>query len=184
MTKPQRILGIDPGTNILGFGILEVKDKKPVVLALDVIHLKSHNEHQEKLREIFLSVQEIIENYQPEILSIESPFFGKNPQSMHKLGRAQGVAIAAAMVMGLEIFEFSPKKIKKAITGNGNASKEQVALMLESILNYKLEVKYLDATDALAAALCLYYQIDKPQVSRNAASNWKKFISQNPERLV
>ena len=184
LTKPQRILGIDPGTNILGFGILEVKDKKPVVLALDVIHLKSHNEHQEKLREIFLSVQEIIENYQPEILSIESPFFGKNPQSMHKLGRAQGVAIAAAMVMGLEIFEFSPKKIKKAITGTGNASKEQVALMLESILNYKLEVKYLDATDALAAALCLYYQIDKPQVSRNAASNWKKFISQNPERLV
>src|SRR6185295_11469859 len=114
MIKTRRILGIDPGTNILGFGIIELKDNTPIVL-----HLESFSDHQSKLREIFLRVQEIIETYQPDSLSIESPFFGKNAQSMHKLGRAQGVAIAAAMVMGVEIYEFSPKKIKKSITGNG-----------------------------------------------------------------
>lgn len=183
MIKSKRILGIDPGTNILGFGIIELKDTKPIVLELNVLHLKSFSDHQSKLKEIFLSVQEIIETYQPDSLSIESPFFGKNAQSMHKLGRAQGVAIAAAMVMGVDIFEFSPKKIKKSITGNGNATKEQVASMLKNILDYKIESKYHDATDALAAALCLLYQTRNPSGNKSA-SNWKKFIAQNPQRVV
>jgi len=183
MITVQRILGIDPGTNILGFGIIELKDNKPVVLDLNVLHLKNFDDHQSKLREIFLRVQEIIETYQPGSLSIESPFFGKNPQSMHKLGRAQGVAIAAAMVMGVDIYEFSPKKIKKSITGNGNATKEQVAIMLRNILNYNIETKYHDATDALAAALCLLYQFNNPARNKGGSS-WKKFILENPQRVI
>lgn len=183
MIVNRRILGIDPGTNILGFGIIELKDNKPIVLDMNVLHLKNFDDHQSKLREIFLRVQEIIESYQPESLSIESPFFGKNAQSMHKLGRAQGVAIAAAMVMGVEIFEFSPKTIKKSITGNGNATKEQVASMLKSILCYTIETKYLDATDALAAALCLFYQSGKHNGIRSG-NTWKKFVSQNPQRVM
>ncbi len=184
MIKTRRILGIDPGTTILGFGIIELKDNKPTVLELNVLHLKSYADHQSKLREIFLRVQEIIETYQPESMSIESPFFGKNAQSMHKLGRAQGVAIAAAMVMGVEIFEFSPKTIKKSITGNGNATKEQVAMMLKTILNFKIETKYHDATDALAAALCLHYQSSGHTKETKSGNSWKKFIAQNPERIL
>lgn len=184
MTKPKCILGIDPGTSILGFGIIEIKDKKPVVIDLNVINLKSQDSHQDKLREIFLSVQELIELHHPQYLAIESPFFGKNAQSMHKLGRAQGVAIAAAIVMGLEIHEFSPKKIKKAVTGNGNASKEQVAKMLESVLNFKLDIKYYDATDALAAALCLFYQNKENTRNSSRSSGWNSFIKKNPDRLA
>lgn len=183
MNKPKRILGIDPGTNILGIGVIELADRMPIVLDLSVLHLSSQKDHQNKLKEIFLRVQEIIEIYQPECLSIETPFYSKNAQSMHKLGRAQGVAIAAAMVMGVEIFEFSPKKIKKSITGNGNASKEQVAAMLRYILQYNIETKYYDATDALAAALCLWYQYVQPEVKRSG-QNWKKYIEENPSRLV
>ena len=183
MIKSRRILGIDPGTNILGFGIIELKDNDPIVLELNVLHLKTWIDHQSKLKEIFLRVQEIIETYQPDSLSIESPFFGKNAQSMHKLGRAQGVAIAAAMVMGVEIHEFSPKQIKKSITGNGNATKEQVALMLKSILHFNIKSKYHDATDALAAAVCLLYQTHKPAGNKSGTS-WKKFIVQNPQRVV
>ncbi len=181
--KPRRILGIDPGTNILGYGIIEVKDNSPILLDLNVLHLKSYSDHQSKLREIFLRVQELIETFQPESLSIESPFFGKNAQSMHKLGRAQGVAIAAAMVMGLEIFEFSPKKIKKSITGNGNSTKEQIASMLKTILNFNIDTKYFDATDAVAAALCLHYQTGRTSGIKNGNS-WKKFITQNPQRVI
>ncbi|MBK6545194.1 MAG: crossover junction endodeoxyribonuclease RuvC [Saprospiraceae bacterium] len=183
MIKPERILGIDPGTNILGFGILEIKDNKPIVLDLNVIHLKEFDDHQSKLKEIFLRVQDIIETYQPHSLSIESPFFGKNAQSMHKLGRAQGVAIAAAMVMGVDIFEFSPKKIKKSITGNGNATKEQVALMLGQILKFNIDIKYFDATDALGAALCLYYQSNQSGNLKSSGNSWKKFITENPQRV-
>jgi crossover junction endodeoxyribonuclease RuvC len=183
MIKPIRILGIDPGTNILGFGVIELKDNKPLVLDLNVLHLKNSGSQQNKLKEIFLHIQDIIEKYQPQSLSIESPFFGKNAQSMHKLGRAQGVAIAAAMVMGLEIFEFSPKTIKKSITGNGNASKEQVAGMLKTLLNINLEYLTYDATDALAVALCLHYQ-SKLSMPNSTPNNWKKFLNEHPERML
>ena len=182
--SPVRILGIDPGTNILGFGIIEIRNHVPVMIDLNVLHLKSLTSQQDKLREIFLSIQELIEKYQPFALSIESPFFGKNAQSMHKLGRAQGVAIAAAMVMGLEIHEFSPKKIKKSVTGNGNASKEQVAGMLQSILHFHMETRYYDASDALAAALCLAYQVKSPKSSKQQGNSWEKFVQQNPDRLL
>lgn len=177
-------MGVDPGTNVLGYGIIEFKDNHTSVIEFNVLHLKSIDSHQDKLKEIFLSIQELIEKYQPFALSIEAPFFGKNAQSMHKLGRAQGVAIAAAMVMGLEIHEFSPKKIKKSITGNGNASKEQVAGMLESILNFKMNSKYFDASDALAAALCLSFQIKSPEKPKEASTGWKKFIEKNPEKVI
>ena len=132
--RKDRILGVDPGTNILGFGIIEIKDGLPIVLDANVLNLKEEIDQQSKLREIFLRIQEIIEAYSTGIMAVEAPFYAKNPQSMLKLGRAQGVAIAAAMVMGLDIQEFSPKKIKKSITGNGNASKEQVNLMIQSTL--------------------------------------------------
>ncbi|MDQ3142975.1 MAG: crossover junction endodeoxyribonuclease RuvC [Bacteroidota bacterium] len=180
----NRILGIDPGTSILGFAIIEIKDNKPIVLDANVVKLQSFKDQQTKLREIFLQVQEIIENYLPAVLSIESPFYGKNPQSMLKLGRAQGVAIAASMVMGVEIFEFSPKQIKLAVTGNGNSSKEQVAAMLTSILSYNLVGKYLDATDALAAALCCHYRHLKPKTTSSNAKDWKQFLTANPKRIL
>lgn len=184
MNTSFRILGVDPGTNILGYGIIEIKDNQTSVVDLNVLHLKAIESQQDKLKEIFLSIQELIEKHQPYALSIEAPFYGKNAQSMHKLGRAQGVAIAAAMVMGLEIYEFSPKKIKKSITGNGNASKEQVAGMLESILNFKMNTKYFDASDALAAALCLSFQMKTAAKPKEASTGWKKFIQKNPERII
>ncbi len=183
--KTPRILGIDPGTNILGYGILEFRDQKSIVLDVNTLQLKKFDTHQAKLREIFLRVQELIETFQPQSLSIESPFFGKNAQSMHKLGRAQGVAIAAAMVMGLEIYEFSPKKIKKAITGNGNATKEQVAQMLNRLLDFKIDEKYYDATDALAAALCLMNELNSPSKGiKSTGKSWKSFIANNPSRVI
>ncbi|MBP8725330.1 MAG: crossover junction endodeoxyribonuclease RuvC [Saprospiraceae bacterium] len=179
-----RILGIDPGTVVLGYGIIELKDTLPRLVELNVLHLQSLPSQQEKLREIFLRVQELIEHHQPTALSIEAPFYGKNAQSMHKLGRAQGVAIAAAILMGLEIHEFSPKTIKKAVTGNGNASKEQVAGMLESLLAFNFNTRHFDATDALAAALCLANQLSTPDKIQGPASSWKKFARQHPDRML
>ena len=179
----ERIIGIDPGTNILGFGIIEVKDSQAIVLDVNVIKLKEFEQHTDKLKEIFLKIQEIIETYCPATMSIETPFYGKNPQSMLKLGRAQGVALTAGMVMGLKLYEYSPKKIKQSITGNGNASKEQVAKMLESILNYKIKVKYLDATDGLAAALCCHYQMSSKIDESERFGGWESFIRKNPHKV-
>ena len=139
--------------------------------------------HQTKLKEIFLQLQEIIETYLPSSMAIESPFFGKNVQSMLKLGRAQGVAMAAAMTMGLDITEYSPKKIKQSITGNGNASKEQVAAMLKNMLDFTVREHYLDATDALGVALCHYHQISGSGIKVPKTKNWKSFIKENPGRV-
>lgn len=180
----DRILGVDPGTNILGFAIVEIKNNKAHVLDINVIKLKEYNDQQTKLKEIFLRLQEIIETYHTSVLSIESPFYGKNPQSMLKLGRAQGVAIAAAMVMGVDIYEYSPKKIKQSVTGNGNASKEQVANMLSKSLNYNIDNKYLDATDALAAAMCYYYQSSSPLGINAKSKSWESYIAKNPHKIV
>jgi crossover junction endodeoxyribonuclease RuvC len=153
-----KILGVDPGTNICGYAVLNVDGNALKVIHFGVFHLEKFEDHHEKLKEIFLQLQEIIETYLPKHLAIEAPFYGKNVQSMLKLGRAQGVAMAAAMTMGLEIQEYAPKSIKQSVTGNGNASKEQVAAMLESILKIKITSKYFDATDALAAAVTHYNQ--------------------------
>jgi crossover junction endodeoxyribonuclease RuvC len=177
----KRILGIDPGTNILGFAVIEVEGDAISVLEIGVLHLKEQKEHQEKLKEIFLEIQEIIERYLPGDLAIEAPFFGKNVQSMLKLGRAQGVAMAAGMTMGLNITEYSPKKIKQSVTGNGNAAKEQVASMLCKMLSLQPEKLALDATDALSVAVCHHFQ--NGRVVSKAASSWKSFLKENPGRV-
>ena len=177
----KRILGIDPGTNFLGFAVIEVIDQHVKVMEVGVLHLKEKKEQSEKLRSIFLDVQEIIERYLPQDLAIEAPFFGKNVQSMLKLGRAQGVAMAAGMTMGLTITEYSPKKVKQSVTGNGNAAKEQVADMLCRMLNLKPDKLALDATDALSVAMCHHFQGGRPVSSKK--TSWKSFVQENPDRL-
>lgn len=176
-----RILGIDPGTNILGFAIIEINGEHIKVLELGVLRLKEKKNPNDKLREIFLEVQEIIEKYLPQELAIEAPFFGKDVQSMLKLGRAQGVAMAAGMTMGLNITEYPPKKVKQSVTGNGSAAKEQVADMICKMLNLNREKLSLDATDALSVALCHHYQ--KGAILSSKKSNWGAFIKENPKRV-
>ena len=183
MPKSQKIIGIDPGTNILGYAIIEMVDNSIKVQDVGVLNLKSFPDHQTKLKEIYLQLQEIIETYLPQQMAIEAPFYGKNVQSMLKLGRAQGVAMAAAITMGLEIIEYSPKKIKQSITGNGNASKEQVASMLTSMLKFKLIENHTDATDALATAVCHYHQLKRGGIKTPKTNNWKKFLKDNPHRV-
>ena len=178
-----KIIGIDPGTNILGYAILEIIGKEPKVQDIGVLKLDGFKDHQTKLKEIFLQLQEIIETYLPNQMAIEAPFFGKNVQSMLKLGRAQGVAMAAAMTMGLDIIEYSPKKIKQSITGNGNASKEQVASMLNHMMKFKINEYYLDATDALAVAVCHQHQISNGGIGGAKTNSWKKFLKDNPNRI-
>ena len=177
----KRILGIDPGTNFLGFAVIEVIDQHVKVMEVGVLHLKEKKEQSEKLRSIFLDVQEIIERYLPQDLAIEAPFFGKNVQSMLKLGRAQGVAMAAGMTMGLTITEYSPKKVKQSVTGNGNAAKEQVASMLCKMLSLSPEKLALDATDALSVALCHHYQ--NGRLVKTSSASWKSFLRENPGRV-
>ncbi len=178
-----KIIGIDPGTNVMGYAIIDYFFGNFNILALGEFKLKRFETHQEKLREIFLFTQELIETYMPTELAIESPFYGKNVQSMLKLGRAQGVTIAAGITMGLNITEYAPKKIKQSITGNGNSSKEQVAAMLGHMLKIKIEEGNLDATDALGVAMCHYNHISRGSVSGKKYSSWKKFISENPDKI-
>jgi crossover junction endodeoxyribonuclease RuvC len=178
-----KIMGIDPGTNILGYAIIEVKGRELKLVTYGVIKLKGDLLHHEKLKEIFLDLQELIETYLPKYLAVEAPFYGKNVQSMLKLGRAQGVAMAAAITMGLEIAEYSPKKIKQSVTGNGNASKEQVAAMLQTILRVKISSENLDATDALAAAVTHYNQNSGPLAGKTKFNSWNSFIKANPDKV-
>ena len=185
MESPKRILGIDPGTNVLGFAIIDADKKEIKVIEIGVVtfaHISS-DDHTVKLRYIFEQVQDIIRQHRPVEMAIEAPFFGKNVQSMLKLGRAQGVAIADGMVNHLTITEYMPKKIKSAVTGNGNASKEQVSGMLENILHMKFSEKYFDATDALATALCHWYQSSSPGLAgKKSYTGWKGFLKDNPKR--
>ncbi len=183
-TKKYRLLGIDPGTNVLGYGILEVENRQLSLVALGVITMQQLEEQQLKLKKIFEGVQSLIRQYGPTELAIEAPFYAKNVQSMLKLGRAQGVAIAAAMTMDLEVTEYSPKKIKQSVTGNGNAAKEQVAAMLETIFKCKIEEKYLDATDALATAVCHFYQSKSALGGGKKFKDWSAFVKQNPQKKV
>jgi crossover junction endodeoxyribonuclease RuvC len=182
-TETYRILGVDPGTNILGFGILEVEGKNLKMIDLGVLHLKSEEEQPVKLQRIFERLQEIIAQYQPREMAIETPFYGKNVQSMFKLGRAQGVAIAAAITKGLTVNEYAAKKIKQAVAGNGNASKEQVASMLAKTLKIDLNEKYFDATDALATAVCHFYQSTNRITGGSKKNDWGAFIKSNPKRV-
>ncbi|MDE5843823.1 MAG: crossover junction endodeoxyribonuclease RuvC [Muribaculaceae bacterium] len=179
------IIGIDPGTNVMGYGILGVKGKKPFMIAMGVIRLSKMEDHYMRLRRIYDRVQGLVEQYLPDEMAIEAPFFGKNVQSMLKLGRAQGVAIAAALSRDVPIVEYEPRKIKMAITGNGAASKEQVCEMLKRILSIPADsiLPELDATDALGAALCHFYESSRPAASVGACKSWKEFIARNPGKV-
>jgi len=181
--KTERIiLGIDPGTTIMGFGLIKVVNKEMQFMQLNELQLKKYNDHYVKLKLIFERTIELIENYHPDEIAIEAPFFGKNVQSMLKLGRAQGVAMAAGLSREIPITEYSPKKIKMAITGNGNASKEQVAKMLQSTLGLKELPKNLDSTDGLAAAVCHFYNSGRITVGKSY-SGWGAFVKQNEKRV-
>lgn len=176
------ILGIDPGTSITGYGVIKTVGTVPELITIGYIDLSKHEDHYLKLKHIFERTIGIIDEYHPDELAIEAPFYGKNVQSMLKLGRAQGAAIAAALTRSLPIFEYAPRKIKMSITGQGAASKEQVAAMLVNILKFSLTDIKLDATDGLAAALCHFYQTNKP-IQEKAFNSWKDFISKNPKRV-
>ena len=182
MTEEKIILGIDPGTTIMGFGLIKIVGKQMQFIQLNELHLKKLDDHYLKLKHVFERTIELIDTYHPDEIAIEAPFFGKNVQSMLKLGRAQGVAMAAGLSRQIPITEYSPKKIKMAITGNGNASKEQVAKMLQSLLTLKQLPKNLDATDGLAAAVCHFYNAGKVTVGKNY-SGWESFVKQNPKKI-
>ena len=179
------IMGIDPGTNVMGYGVLGINGKQLSVVVMGVVQLSKFESHYKRLARIFERVTGLVEQYLPDEVAIEAPFFGKNVQSMLKLGRAQGVAMAAVLERDIPITEYAPLKIKQAVTGNGQASKEHVANMLRYILKIPQEnmPHLLDATDALAAALAHYYETGKPQVEKGAKS-WEEFLKRNPDRIA
>lgn len=174
-------MGIDPGTTILGYGIVLISGNKLQLENFGIIHLAKITDHALKLQRIFNRITELIDEYNPDEMAIEAPFFGKNVQSMLKLGRAQGVAIAAALNRSIPYTEYAPRKIKQSITGNGSASKEQVAKMLQTLLNLKELPKHLDATDGMAAAVCHHFQ-GAGQSGDRSYNSWKSFLSANPGR--
>jgi len=180
--KERIILGIDPGTSITGYGVIRSAGNTPELITIGSIDLSKYDDHYLKLKHIFDRTAGIIDEYHPDELAIEAPFYGKNVQSMLKLGRAQGAAIAAALSRSMPIFEYAPRKIKLSITGQGAASKEQVAAMLMNILKFKLTDIKLDATDGLAAALCHFYQTNNP-VHEKGYNSWKDFMNKNPKRV-
>lgn len=186
VSKTHRILGVDPGTNIMGYAVIEVQFKptKLRIIDIDVLHMKSETEAYLKLKYIFEHIRKVIIEHKPTVMAIEAPFYGKNVQSMLKLGRAQGVAIAAAMVQGIEVIEYSPKKIKQSVTGRGNASKEQVAAMLSNIMQEPLTEQYADATDALATAVCHHYQSNSALGGASKKySSWEQFAKDQQGRI-
>lgn len=180
--KEKIILGIDPGTTVMGYGLIRVVGKNPELLTMGILQLSKYDDHHLKLQKIFTRTLSLIDEFLPDEMAIEAPFFGKNVQSMLKLGRAQGVAIAAALYRNIPTVEYEPKKIKQSITGNGNATKEQVALMLQRTLSIKDMPKFLDATDGLAAALCHFYKGNSPLGAAGGGS-WKSFMASNPGRI-
>ncbi len=181
-TRERIILGIDPGTNVMGYGLIHCKGEKMSVIQFGVIHLSKFKNHEIKLKKIFDRVTELIKEYLPDEVALEAPFFGKNVQSMLKLGRAQGVAMAAALNRNMPIHEYAPKKVKQSVTGNGNASKEQVAHMIQMLLKFEEAPKLLDATDALAVAICHHYT-SKSVIGGGGNKSWKSFIADNPGRI-
>lgn len=188
MQKPHKIvLGIDPGTVIMGYSVIAIAGDKITVKEIDVLKLPTKKDNYVRLQMIHQKVVELAKLYQPEEMAIEAPFFGKNVQSMLKLGRAQGVAIAAAMMFGMPVSEYSPKRIKQAITGNGNADKDQVFKMLQHLVSLPDKPKYFDATDALAVAICHHFSdglpVKKATSRKKSLSNWEKFMNENPGRV-
>ena len=179
--KERIILGIDPGTKIMGYGIVKAESNNPKLIAMGVCNFTKITDHYLRLEKIFLDTIELIDKYNPDELAIEAPFYGKNVQSMLKLGRAQGVAISAALNRKIPIFEYAPRKIKLAITGQGAASKEQVAKFLKSTLLFEEIPKNLDATDGLAAAMCHFYQRNLSSENKSY-SGWNDFLKKNPEK--
>ena len=182
MIEDKIILGIDPGTNILGYGIIHVKAKKLSLINFGVIHLSKLETHPDKLKKIFERLDQIIKEYKPDEMAIEAPFFGKNVQSMIKLGRAQGVAIAASLSNNVPFEEYTPRRVKQAVTGNGNASKEQVAAMLQTVLGFSEMPKYLDSTDGLAIAVCHYFSKGVGEHNKTTGNKWESFLKENPDR--
>ena len=176
------ILGVDPGTTVMGFGIIEVVKNQMHFVQMNELLLSKYDNHYLKLKHIFERTTELIDTYHPDELAIEAPFFGKNVQSMLKLGRAQGVAMAAGLARDLPITEYEPKKVKMAITGNGNASKEQVAKMLQQLLRFKQLPSHLDATDGLAVAVCHFFNSGKAE-KQQSYSSWEAFVKQNENRV-
>ncbi|MDY6326477.1 MAG: crossover junction endodeoxyribonuclease RuvC [Bacteroidales bacterium] len=179
----KKILGIDPGTNVLGYAVLDTELNKSAVEVLSVLQMKKMPDMYDRLKYIYEKINAVIVQYKPDVLSIEAPFYGKNVQSMLKLGRAQGIVIAACLHAGMEVYEYSPRKIKQSITGNGNASKEQVSGMLCRMYPIAEQIEFLDATDALAAAVCHHLQ-QKVVFGKTKATNWKSFIAQNEDRII
>jgi crossover junction endodeoxyribonuclease RuvC len=185
LQKPAKIiLGIDPGTLVMGYGIIAVNGQSVQLLEMNILKLSGKKDNYERLQMIHEHVLLLVKKYIPHEFAIEAPFFGKNVQSMLKLGRAQGVAIAAAISAGLPVTEYSPRKIKQSITGKGNADKEQVWKMLQTILSLKIKPSHFDATDALAVALCHHFQMN-PLFTKTSKSSggWDDFIAKNPERV-
>ena len=190
--SPQIILGIDPGTLVMGYGLISVYKSNISLVEMGVLQLAKKQDHAERLELIFRKMEGIIQAHRPAAVAIEAPFYGKNVQSMLKLGRAQGVAIAAAMMNGLNAVEYAPRKVKQSITGKGNATKEQVWQILQHTLKFEEDPRFMDATDAVAVALCHHYELRLPvsagkgptRVSNvKKRGNWAAFIAQNPERL-
>ena len=195
MSQPQKeisekvIIGVDPGTQVMGYGVIMVKGQRIELVQYGVIHLNKYSTHELKLKKIFERITQLIEEYLPDEMAIEDPFYGKNAQSMLKLGRAQGVAMAAALARSIPIVEYSPKKVKQSVTGNGNASKEQVAYMLENILKMELSREFLDATDGIAIAICHHYHANSPASVGSTSGKkakkggWGAFVNENPNRV-
>jgi crossover junction endodeoxyribonuclease RuvC len=181
VVKEKIILGLDPGTNVMGYGLLLVTGHDVTLLQYGVIQLSKFEKHEVRLKKIFDRVLAIIEEFNPDEVALEAPFYGKNVQSMLKLGRAQGVAMSAALHRGLPIVEYAPKKVKQAVTGNGNASKEQVAKMLMTFFKIKDLPELLDATDALAVAMCHHYQ---GKIKKSKSASWEAFVKENSKRIV
>lgn len=178
----RRILGIDPGTNIMGFAVLDVHGKQLSIVEMGVLHMQHLNTHPEKLKHIFDELQMIIDKFQPNEMALEAPFYGKNVQSMLKLGRAQGVAMAAGISKGLSFEEYAPREIKQAVTGSGNASKEQVAAMLQNIFKRTIKQEYLDSSDALGVAVCHYFRSNSKLGGKKRYKGWGDFLKDNPRK--
>jgi crossover junction endodeoxyribonuclease RuvC len=190
---PHIILGIDPGTLVMGYGLIAIDKSKISLVEMGVLQLAKNKDHAERLELIFKKMETLIKLHKPSAVAIEAPFFGKNVQSMLKLGRAQGVAIAAAMMHGLPAAEYAPRKVKQSITGRGNATKEQVWQMLQHTLKFQEDVRFMDATDAVSVALCHHYQSRVPKADSKPTANiptgtkkkssWESFIAANPGRV-
>lgn len=184
MTEDKIIIGIDPGTTVLGYGIIHIHGSKLDMLNFGIIQLSKFDNQPDKLKRIVDRLDGLIAEYNPDEMAIEAPFFGKNVQSMLKLGRAQGVAISCALRRNIPYEEYTPKRIKQSITGNGNASKEQVAAMLQTILRFNEMPKYLDATDGLAAAVCHHFSKGIGENNKSKGDSWKAFLTNNPSRKL